>query len=364
MRFPKTTELIDFLCFFTLPVFCYHIVSGQRLLLLLVAFLCLIAVRTARVRHLRSIKLACLTFIYILSLSLVGGEFHTLVNFAIFYLIYLLFSSFVIDSNFNYRRERYLVQSGNALALGVILQKYLHEYLGVNVGNILVLPNRVAYTFTWQDSSYLSLYLALLVSVTLFSIYLSTRYKTITLSILFLGIFATSARTGLLMAFVSVLIWALLERRWWEKIIFAVTALLLLSVNLISILEQITGRTEILHAGTRLMVLENALLNIKQKPVFGELFAIERYVEFTGLPIVHNVFGFILVSGGILFLILQLIFLSALLIESNAFSNRQLFVTFFIFLFGLNFLPSPFGAYFIIPLFVLGRLTKVERNVH
>ena len=133
MKLPKTTEVMDCLCFFILPVFCYHIISGQRLLLLLVGFLCLLVFRTAYVRHLRSISSACLTFAYILSLSLLGGEFHTLVNFTIFYLIYLLFSSFVTDSKFNYRREWLLVQSGTIIALGVILQKYLHQYLGVKL---------------------------------------------------------------------------------------------------------------------------------------------------------------------------------------------------------------------------------------
>ena len=361
-RFEK---YFDILLFFFFPVFAYAVIAGFRILLLILVFLIFVILFRPSIAKLPSLKMAALIFIYILGCSIIVGEYHTIVNFTIFYLIYCVSTTLLKTNATNIQREKLLILSGLILSSGVILQKLLFENFGIQFGNILILGNRVAFTFTWQDSSYLSLYLAMLISIGLYSVNFKSMSKFLISVVMFLGIISTSARTGLLVGCCAIILWVFLTRTFLQKVLFLLILVPIVSLNIVEVLEGMTGRNNILHAGTRLLILENAFERFLENPIFGMMFAIEKYVDLTGgLPIVHNALGFILVSGGIVFLLLIGMLFFEMLRETKFYESRQIVNVILLFVLGLNFLPSPFGAYFVIPIFVYAHLlsTNIKRG--
>ena len=292
-----------------------------------------------------------------------------------FFLSYLFFIAFVywpfiLDpgevtvKNLNLITNTYVL-GAILCAFGVLFQVFYFFVLGKEIFRVNFYGGgRVAFSFIWQDFSFLSLYLVSAIPL-VFIVF--NKWISICASVLLLAASVlTSARTGIasLVLFVfCYCVYAVFRSTVTLKLsknsiyfgmsVFVVVLLYILVLSVTDI-RQVT-----LQSSGRVESVMKAINYWMAYPLFGSWMDPVRYYAGT---IPHHIITYSLVMGGLAFSSLFFLwFLSAyhIIIPKNKFIFYSIAIT----LLGFNFIPSFFSAYFLAFLFSLSIFhAQVYRN--
>jgi len=297
---------------------------------------------------------------YTFLLSFFGKSLNVLFSTLFFIAIILLGSK---NTNTITLKKIYVL-TALICAIGVILQKIYFISTGntfLTYYQYLETPVRNAFAFTWNDYSFLSLFI---VSAVPFS---STKRPIISI-ILLTGSIVTTARTGIV-SFVfiySILyIYSLYKHiisheKSYFKIIIIITTTLITIFFLPTIYETISGRSLNISDSNRLNDFIKGYDFFIENKIFGALLDFKQYSFNLNITAPHNLFIFALYIGGAIYFIIFLFFIFAIYLCTR-YSKPDTITSLAICFIGLNFIPTPFSAYFIA---ILISLARVESENH
>lgn len=332
----------------------YTSLLGVRLIALSPLLLIFLSWRMGIVKSLvtsRSFQVCILLMLYICFFSI--SDYSFLFSYLVFctFLYWPLFFKKKSESDFQIILSLYL---GGVLftVAGVLAQAYLFSCLGIKIGRLIVYgDHRLAFSFMWNDFSFLSLYLASSIPLTFF------RYKKknafILSSLIFFASCLTSARTGpysFIVFFLILLILALLDsskrktlRSEWKSIL----VVLLVMFSSIKVSRSITMRNVSLEGSGRMGVIDIFLKDFasnNSRLFFGNGFSHQLYYDQFGI-LPHNWLLYLVAMGGVVFAVLFVCWIISLGLSIKRW-NIFLVSSASIALLGFNFIPSVFAAYF------------------
>lgn len=219
------------------------------------------------------------------------------------FLILLFVASQFYDADVNYLLKLYKI-AVLFTAGGVFLQFISHYFLGLELFRYQLFGGgRNAYSFIWEDYSFLSLYLISAIPL-FFDKKISLKFLIFS-SVLFVSSIITSARSGVAALFLFLIIYILYDffkslrsgrARFGSILVF----LLILALPYFVILgmEFFTGREVTSSSSGRMDDFVFGYKKFLDNPVFGYLFNKELYHN-TVSKILHNVFIYTLYMGGL-----------------------------------------------------------------
>jgi hypothetical protein len=270
----------------------------------------------------------------------------------------LLFSSSFISSSFISSGQgdslllkvgRYYTVAAILMSLGVVFQLFAYKYFNFRFGMIGDFSGRTGFSFTWNDYSFLSLFIA---SAIPFTANLQFKLKVFIIPVLLLGMVVTSARTGIFsllvfyMSLVFLRVLSDLVRFKLKKVyVLIFVALSFLSPLGYYLLVNYSSRLLNLNGSGRLEGYADAIYSIWDKPFFGFMFDVNSYMSLIGvLP--HNMFLYILAMSGVLGIFIFNTWLILLLYRTYAVSNGFSHAIYICFI-GAQLIPSIYSMYFL-----------------
>ncbi len=336
--------------------FSYFEVQGARPIVLgpVIFIYLVVMLKKYRVNVTMDMTLYLFFIFYVFALSFVSRS-NISVSLVIF-LVYSLWPVFLSKSELNedlqFRLIKAYIFSALFCSIGVISQRFIFEFLGLEVGKIdRYGGGRIGFGFVWLDYSYLSLFLVSAVPL-LYAIKLSSFWRYSGVLILVIGSLITTARTGIVA--MIVILWAysvyvFLSRLLVNKInigsVSIVSGSVVIAIFGYFYLLEFSSRDFVASGSGRLEGYLKSLEFVSQNPYFGAMFAPDLYKLTTGV-IPHNLFLYITSMGGVFVLLLFLAWL--VLFGISALNNSPpIKVALLVVFFGLQFVPSVFSAYFI-----------------
>lgn len=335
--------------------FAYSNLLGIRLIAIFSVFsiFILIFLSNFKIKKDSDIILYCILFSLCLIISLISNVYDVVIAMFFWGLI-CYWPIFLKRSDFFCDYFLILIKSlGFFLSIGVIIQYILFNYFGISFGKIDTYEGRVGFGFIWLDYSFISL---AIVSVIPFLI---TRknfiYNFLLICTLVLGSFLTSARTGIFSLAVLVFVFVFLF--FFKNINKLRIGNLVLILSLIPLLlivfnffKDIESRVFNLDDSGRFAGYETALKYIYDNIFIGFAFDNYLYKQEVGV-IPHNMFLYLLSSGGILYFTIFLIWLMVFYINNVSNNIISVKISFWICIVGLQFIPSFFSAFFVAIIF-------------
>lgn len=235
-------------------------------------------------------------------------------------------------------------------AVGVIFQSLTYLFFGFEFGKIDFYFNRTGFGFLWLDYSFLSLYLVSAIPLVFSNVLSKWRY-TISL-LLIVGSMTTTARTGLFSLFIvlfgfgfirfvkSVMIMRI------NKALLAYSVLAIILFLTFPFIWQVVSDRELTSSGSgRFDGYYNSFILFLENPFFGLNYNIAQYkLEHGAIP--HNLFLYILTFGGLFGATIFFSWLIVFLLRVKS-SSANLITSLFVIIFGCQFIPSVFSAYFL-----------------
>jgi len=273
---------------------------------------------------------------------------------AFMFSLYLFLFNFVEVSQLKIlvKRSLFLFQMGALfMAVGVLFQRILFEYFGIEIGKIdFYGGGRIGFGFIWLDYSFLSLYLITAVPLVFFS-WQHMSAKVLLSLVLLAGSVVTTARTGLAALVIAIAFFAVAELfkalasgRIEKRMLFSLSLLGVASSFFVYFYAALSSRRISLSDSGRMEGYYSALHSFIESPSVGVMFDDQYFVETYGvLP--HNLFFYILSQGGVV--VSVLFFTWFFYVFFLAFRRlRVLRLSIVIGAFGFMFVPSFFSAYF------------------
>lgn len=301
-----------------------------------------------------SIIISTLLVFIVLFFSIYTGSFDFFVSMAIFFTLahWPLFISIKNPYKMYSSGLAIYIYSGLILSLGLFIQIFMFKFLGVVFGKTdLYGGGRLAFAFTWQDYSFLSLYFASCVPLVL-----STNFrikfilKLFLIAVLIVASLSTTARTGLVSLLISIVIYIIFNlnkiviyKKIFYILIFIIPLYFLFAFfkdyNLVEreITADSSGRTEGYIEG----------FNYFANNIFlGSFFNPSHYKDNVGV-IPHNLFVYLAVIGGLFLLFFAISWLLTIAIKVYRLDSNELIYSFVTCLIGFQFIPSIFSGYFL-----------------
>ncbi|GEM_PF-2262182 len=351
--------------------FAYSSVWGVRVLIFQFLLTSLVATSSAFRRssiHIdRSLLVVPWMLAFLLAFSTFTSDFSVLTAFFIFIVLAYWWVAFDVKAlEFILPKSLFAYVFGAFFcAGGVFLQFLANKFFDIKFARIeLFGGGRTAYSFLWQDFSFLSLYLVSAVPI-VYDIF-SSKWKSILVLALVLSSIITSARTGIvaLIAFAVVFSFiytgrCLVSMRANPKVIALGAGIALLLLCTPFALTSFTGRELTVSSSGRMEGFYASFVFFLEHIYMGAMFNIDFFVDEVSV-IPHNIFIYFLVMGGSLFFVVFFIWLA--LVASCLFSFRSsVFAALCIVFVGFQFIPSFFSAYFVASLIGIGMAqAKIE----
>ncbi|WP_201593329.1 hypothetical protein [Psychrobacter sp. Pi2-51] len=244
------------------------------------------------------------------------------------------------------------IYSGIVLSLGLFIQIFMFKFLGLSFGKIdLYGGKRLAFAFTWQDYSFLSLYFASCIPLVLsHNFKIKFFLKLVLIAFLIVASLSTTARTGLASLILTMVLYSALNidkvivnKKLYYACLITILAyplFVFLKKDFILIEREITvsssGRTEGYAEGISYFT-DNILL--------GSIFDPIRYRDTIGV-IPHNLFIYLAVVGGLCLVVFTIFWLLTIMLKVYRLDSKELVYSFIICLIGFQFIPSIFSGYF------------------
>lgn len=245
----------------------------------------------------------------------------------------------------------YLIGTGVFLSIGLFLQIYLFKNYGIIIGKIDLVENRDAFGFIWTDYSFLSLFFVTLVPLT----WRSTAPKVVKILYIIIFIVAsamTSARAGIvamLIAYSTIYlikgIRVLLTLKIKKNEIYYFAIILLVAPFLIFSILEFFPRISSFDDSGRFGGYISAFNFFSENILFGVNFDVDGYkAKVDTIP--HNLFVYLLVVGGAVFLFLFLLWFVTLLARIYRGVDSDVFLSLLTSIIGFQFVPAIFSAYY------------------
>jgi hypothetical protein len=294
-----------------------------------------------------------LMIVYCFLLSLIKLDFDVLISL-VFFGWFVYWPMFIgqknivaIDSDKLFNN---LVDSGIALSAGLFLQIFLYTK-GIEIGNIGLFKERIAFSFIWQDYSFLSLFFTTLVPLTWRN--KSSKVVKLMYTIIFLiASAATTARTGIfaiIIAYAALLLFKIIDVLMKLKVrrieIYFVIAILIFSPIAIYFAYNFFPRFNSTNDSGRFGGYLSAFNFVENNIFVGAAFNIKEYSQAVDI-IPHNLFVYMLFVGGFFFLILFLLWFVSLFLRIIKDIDLSLLLSILTSFFGFQFIPSFFSAYY------------------
>lgn len=246
--------------------------------------------------------------VFIVFSYLVSGDAAVLFAFIFFFLLSVwpifIARKYLVNLSTSYLDGAYIFFSIVA-SLGLVVQYLLYTYAGIELGRVVSFLNRTAFSFTWQDFSFLSLFLFSSVPLAFSK---SKSFGVLVLFLSFVGSIVTTGRTGLFSFFVFVIIWLLwcyfkaLMNFKINKFVALVPPFIVVSPFVYAYLTVFLGVRNIRldDAGRFQGYLNSFNSYLESNLLFGRFFDVNYYRENVDI-IPHNLLLYMLVFGGLFF---------------------------------------------------------------
>lgn len=252
-------------------------------------------------------------------------------------------------------------------AVGVFCQFLVHKALGVELFRYQLFGGgRNAYSFIWEDYSFLSLFIASAIPL-FFNGKVGFKFLFVTFFLLVASII-TSARTGVVAFSLFVALYvacelfrSVLSGRVNKTALFIFVFLAFLPPVMILGMENLTGRKVTLSSSGRIDDFVIGFEFFKERMWYGFLFDKELYNQ-TASMIPHNLFIYMLYMGGVVAFLVFILWLALVVIRVR-FSDRTLLSSLLICFLGFQFIPSFFSAYFLAVLLGMAMLSSRVNRV-
>lgn len=352
--------------------FSYQEILGIRVLLIqvvvgLIAFtLQFLSKRNFRFYFEPTLILLFLLWFLMFAFSLHTNSYNELLSLSVFSL--LLFLTTQVERKGLNKLITFYQFSVLFTASGVFLQFILHKLAGIQIFRYeLFGGGRHAYSFLWEDYSFLSLFLASAVPLFL--------NKKINFSSIFFSLFLlttsviTSARTGVVSFIIFAALYVAYELmksiysgRINKKLLAATIIIFLTPALLILSMQALTGRQVSISSSGRFDGFIIGYNYFIDHFWFGVYFDKLFYSEhLTAIP--HNIFIYMLYMGGLISFTLFVIWF--LLVCANLRNvNGKIIRSLIVCLIGFQFIPSFFSAYFIAILLGMAFVSTKPQKMH
>lgn len=188
-------------------------------------------------------------------------------------------------------------------AIFIIIQFAAARYMGIILGHLyLAANNRTGYGLMFEDLSSASIYLATAAFMAFLQLKQYKKYL-IVFIVIFLGMTASSARTGLIALVVTVLLYTVTRRGFIKKtILFTVCILIsIVGLNIYNIVRPGISSDTLFYDNGRYLSYTAAIDIFLQKPFLGAGFGDMTLVYLTGTTNPHFSFLKILTQTGIIY---------------------------------------------------------------
>lgn len=293
----------------------------------------------------------CFLLAFMFSYALITSYYNNFLAFLIFFILSTMYSFFGLNKSNLDKLLKIYVFSVIFSAFGLFFQYILYNYMGLSFGTILYFNNRTAFSFSWLDFSFFSLYLVSAIPL-LFYVFKSIYVRSILSLILIVASFMTTARTGIFSIGIFFIFWVfytLFKVLYLNKIsleyvkyLFFTPLILLFVYILYPIISTLSNRDLTSNDSGRFGGYVNAYNYIQDNFIFGAKFDSANYYESIGvLP--HNLFIYIFTMGGVVYFLIFLIFIFMIF---KYFKNTYLLSAIIISLIGSMFIPSFYSMYY------------------
>ncbi len=365
LRFSQTT--IVGISLLLLP-FSYYSFSGLRLIILGVGLiLAFITIRGLSFGREMDFFVFILNISFAFFLSVFTSNEDEFLAMAIFF-VFMYWPSFC--SNFNpsendvSKLSRLYIYSAIFCSLGVILQSFLFNSLGIEFGKVDTYLNRTGFGFLWLDYSFLSLFLASSLPLVFRE---KLKFKYVVSLLLVIGSITTTARTGLFSILLSMillssvsLLYGLVNRKIKRTDILILVMFFALMTLIYFLWGSYSNRELTLSGSGRFDGYYNAFLIFLESPFLGYSYNVSEYRELYG-AVPHNIFLYVIIFSGIFGFIVFIIWLVlfAIRIKTVDYFFKLSILSIFI---GLQFIPSYYSGYFVAMLLSISMLSLKVSN--
>lgn len=342
--------------FFFLTPFSYLDVAGFRFILLQV-FLGIMAFSYEVVKkpviNFRPSFSALIALMFLsAAYAVVSGYYKDLFSTLVFSVLFFLSFSLVRRGSLPVGKIKNIyVVTCIFVSLGLIAQFFSHRFLGVELfRHIQFGGSRNAYSFIWSDFSFISLFV-----VSCLPMLFRYKSKVLIAIAFFIVLFAsviTSARSGIaavFLFFMMLLCWhfliSLVSGRMLLRYLALTLSVLVLPFAVLYFLPLVTGRELTFSSSGRLDGFYAGFEYLSTRPFFGALLDKDFYGDVVA-TVPHNFFLFPLLMGGVVYFIVFMAFILSLAWDVRH-ADSDLLGALLICIFGFQFIPSFFSAYFV-----------------
>ncbi|WP_407363166.1 hypothetical protein HKW97_07885 [Pseudomonas luteola] len=235
-------------------------------------------------------------------------------------------------------------------AIGVIGQFLMNDFYKIEIARVEYFGGgRTAYSFLWQDFSFLSLFVVSAIPIVYVCFHKKIRFLVILL--LIFSSIATSARTGIvsltifsIFIFIFIFLKSVFSGKANSNIGLGFFLILILFFFVPSFLTFFTGRELTFSSSGRFEGFAAGLNFLSNNVVWGAMFDINYFVENIAI-IPHNIFLYFMIMGGMVFFVLFLAWFFQICWVVR-YADKDLIFALFIVFIGFQFIPSFFSGYF------------------
>ena len=250
-------------------------------------------------------------------------------------------------------------------SIALLLQILLFK-LGFNLGNILLLGgNRDAFGLLFNDFSFLSLYIS---TGILLVFTFKRKWWQIDFIIMFIACALTSARTGLVAAFLTILLiylWRILSnfgKKPLKSVLILIGLIILSSFSYIAL--KIVRPEDTFASSGR---IDNYIRGIElffENIVTGLGFGVREFSEVAGLEIPHNTLIQYSAQGGLIFFLPMLVFI-LILIFTTFIKTKEFAPVLMNVLIGSLFIPDIFNSrFFLVIAIIIILAVNLKKHKH
>lgn len=356
--------------FIFLISFSYTNFLGVRVLLFQIMFGMMFLLYTFFRKKRAVVKATPSIFIFVIFLfvffvcAVLTSNYDQLMALVVFMLIF--FVTIQINYTMLDRVIKYYLYTVLFIAIGLLSQVVVHKTIGIELFRYQLFGgNRNAYSFLWEDYSFLSLFFVSAVPL-LFRNKINIK-SCMAAFFLMTASLATSARTGiaaLLLYFFLLIIQDVIKAIVSGKINKLTFVLIVASVVVPLLvfygLTEITGRVVTTSSSGRIDDFVLGWHYFLERPFLGFLFDKEAYISTVSI-IPHNVFIYMLYMGGGVSLLLFLLWSFFIALEIRK-AEKPLLGAIFVCFWGVQFIPSFFSAYFMAILLGFAVVSSANTN--
>lgn len=359
------------LLFFMLIPFSYFQLYGVRLLLLQISVGLFIVVwwsvknRKSLFYFDSSMFLLLLLNGLVLLYAFFSGYVNELLAMSVFITLYFVTTQ--IDSKFVLDLIRFYKYAVFFTASGVVMQFLVHKLTGLVIFRYQQFGGgRNAYSFIWEDYSFISLFIASAIPL-LYKERFNFRFLFYSL-FLILASLITSARTGVAALILFIFFYLVCEflkafilGKIKKTIIIITVFSFFLPLIIVKGLEFVTGRELTSSSSGRLDGFVVGYEFFKERMLFGFMFDKDLYNQLVA-AVPHNVFIYMLFMGGIFSFVIFIAWVISVVIKIKS-SDRKLLAALCICFLGVQFIPSFFSAYYLAILLGIAMVSsRANRN--